>query len=353
MTLLDTLIEIVDVPSMTGEEDELCTWIQRRYEHRYTTQRVGNALIVGRRPAEGAEFVALYGHIDTVPVQEDPSARVEGDRVVGLGASDMKAGLAVMIELLDAGVREPDAGLVCVFYDQEEGPADKNGLEAVLDEAGWLVGAAISIVLEPTDLNLELGCNGVLNADIIFRGSTAHSARPWLGENAITKAGEWLASLHGREPETIRINGLEYREVFAVTKASGGIANNIIPGEFVVNLNHRFPPIYSVEEAEARLREVASVADEIVVRDRAPAGTVDLSNPAVQRLERLIGRERKAKQGWTDVARLTSRGAVAVNYGPGEVDQAHQVEESVPIANLTIAYEVLVRFLAERLTVDR
>lgn len=346
MTLLDTLIEIVDIPSVTGAEDELCTWLHERYDSRYPIQRVGNSLIVGR-PAQGAPFVALYGHTDTVPVQGDPSARIEGDRVVGLGTSDMKAGLAVMIELLDTGTREAEAGLVCVFYDREEGPADENGLAAVLDEAGWLVGAEISIVLEPTDLNLELGCNGVLNADIVFSGSTAHSARPWLGENAITKAGEWLMALHGREPEVVHIDGLEYREVFAVTRASGGLANNIIPGEFVVNLNHRFPPVYSIEEAEARLRAVATGADEVVITDRAPPGSVDLDSAAVQRLDTLIGRERKAKQGWTDVARLTSRGAVAVNYGPGEVDQAHQVDESVPIENLAIVCQVLEELLGD------
>jgi succinyl-diaminopimelate desuccinylase len=134
--------------------------------------------------------------------------------------------------------------------------------------------------------------------------------------------------------------------VFSVTKASGGIANNIIPGEFVINLNHRFPPIYSIEDAEARLRDVASGADEVVITDRAPSGSVDLDSVSVQWLDSLIGRKRVAKQGWTDVARLTSRGAVAVNYGPGEVAQAHQANESVPIENLSIAYDVLETFLA-------
>ena len=346
MTILETLIELVDVPSVTGDEDALCSWIEARYASRYVTQRVGDSLIVGH-PVGDAVFVVLYGHTDTVPVQGDPSARVVGDRLVGLGTSDMKSGLAVMLELLDNGVREVTGGLVCVFYDAEEGPAANNGLEAVLDAASWLTGADVSIVLEPTDLNLELGCNGVLNADVIFKGSTAHSARPWLGENAITKAGGWLSAMHDREPELVDIGGLEYREVFSVTKATGGIANNIIPGEFVVNLNHRFPPIYTIEAAEARLRDVTSEADEVIIRDRAPSGKIDLDHPGVQRLDALIAGKRLAKQGWTDVARLTERGAVAVNYGPGEVAQAHQVDESVPIANLQIAYDVLEEFLTQ------
>jgi succinyl-diaminopimelate desuccinylase len=253
-----------------------------------------------------------------------------------------------MIELLDKGVGEAEGTLVCVFYDEEEGPAENNGLEAVFYGAPWLIDAEISIVLEPTNLDLELGCNGTLNANVIFTGSTAHSARPWLGVNAITKGGEWLATLHTREPEVVEIGDLEYREVFSVTKAHGGIANNIIPGEFVINLNHRFPPVYSIEEAEARLREVAADADRVVITDRAPAGTIDFDSEALQRLDRLVGRQHKAKQGWTDVARLTARGAVAVNYGPGEVSQAHRVNESVPIENLDIVYDVLERFLSER-----
>jgi len=344
VTLLESLIEIVNIPSVTGDEATLCAWLEDRYRNDYHTERIGNSVIVGNQGGS-ASFAALYGHTDTVPVQGDPSARASGGRLIGLGASDMKAGLAVMMELLDTAATGDDADFVCVFYDAEEGPARDNGLEAVLDAAPWLLDAELSVVLEPTDLNLELGCNGVLNADVVFSGSTSHSARPWLGENAVTKAGVWLSELHVREPEIIDIDGLVYREVFSVTQAHGGIANNIIPGEFVVNLNHRFPPVYSLEQAEARLRDVASTADSVTIRDRAPAGTVDLDNPAVQRLDRLVGRERTAKQGWTDVARLTSRGAAAVNYGPGEVAQAHQVDESVPIENLDVAFGVLRTFL--------
>jgi len=158
VTLLDTLIEIVDIPSVTGFEEEICTWLEERYRGRYTVMRIGKSLIVGR-PDDGVPFTALYGHTDTVPVQGDPSARIVDDRLVGLGASDMKAGVAVMIELLDVGIGEADGFLVCVFYDEEEGPAANNGLEAVLDDAPWLVDAEISIVLEPTNLDLEIGCN--------------------------------------------------------------------------------------------------------------------------------------------------------------------------------------------------
>lgn len=264
----------------------------------------------------------------------------------GLGTSDMKAGIAVMIHLLeDPAVRNGAYDVVGVFYDKEEGPAAENGLEEVLDRVDWLAGAQLSIVLEPTDLQIELGCNGSISADVIFRGRSAHSARPWLGENAVTKAGDWLAKLHSRAPEAVVIDGLEYREVFSVTRATGGIANNIIPPEFVLYLNHRFPPIYDLAQAETRLRDVASGADEVVIRDRAAAGAVPERNEHLARFEEISGAGRAAKQAWTDVARLTNRGIPAVNYGPGEVAQAHQATESVPLVNLDRALEALRQFL--------
>ncbi len=345
MTLLETLIEIINIPSVTGDEDELCSWIERRFsDGPHQVLRVGDSVVVGA-PTTDAPFYALYGHLDTVPVQGDWEARIDGDRIVGLGVSDMKSGVAVMIGLLeDADLT--DANVVCVFYDKEEGPAADNGLEAVLDRCPWLTDAALSVVMEPTDLNVELGCNGTLNADVVFSGSSAHSARPWHGENAITKAGAWLSMLHELEPRIVGVSGLTFREVFSVTRANGGFANNIIPPTFTINLNYRFPPVYSIEEAEARLREIASPADEVTIKDSAPAGVVHLEDPQVARFDALVGRERVAKQGWTDVARLTSRGAVALNYGPGEVAQAHQVAESMPMENLAIAYRVMATFLA-------
>ena len=349
--IVETLAEIINVPSVTGDEDALCSLLEGRFVDK-PTQRIGNSLVVGA-PEPDAPFYALYGHLDTVPEQGDPKARIEDGRLVGLGASDMKSGVAVMIDLLEDDDLDPALDVVYVFYAAEEGSHDLNELRDVLDACPWLTDAALSVVLEPTDLNVEIGCQGVLNADIVFHGKSSHSARPWLGENAVTKGGEWLTKLHGMEPELVDIGGLEYREVFSVTRAEGGIANNIIPPTFVINLNHRFPPIYTIDEAEARLRDVAAEADEVVLKDRAPAGGAAPDDPHVRRLERVAGGRRQAKQGWTDVARLTERGAVAVNYGPGLVSQAHQVGEYVPIANLVTAYDVMRRFLGgEELTGD-
>ncbi len=348
MTLAATLIDLVNIPSVIGSEGRICTAIAERLLPVWSlqgVQRIGNALVVGQRTDR--PLIVLFGHLDTVPEQKDNGkAREAGDRIYGLGTSDMKSGLAVMIHLLeDDEVRSGPYDVVGVFYDKEEGPVDDNGLEDVLERAEWLTEADFAIVMEPTDLSLELGCNGVINADVIFHGRAAHSARPWLGENAITKAGEWLATLHSRQPTLVDIHGLEYREVFSVTKASGGVANNVLPAEFTVNLNYRFPPSYTVDQAEDRLRSLAEPADLVEVTDRAPAGTVPEGNAHLNRLEALVGGDITPKQGWTDVARLTARGIPAVNYGPGEVAQAHQAGESVTTTNLDTAYAVLRRFL--------
>ena len=350
MSIVDTLVEIVDVSSVTGDEDELCSLLGERFAS-LPTQRVGNSLVVGR-PQPGRPFFALFGHLDTVPQQGEWRARVDGDRVVGLGTSDMKAGVAVMIDLLEDEDLEPINDLVCVFYAGEEGPADGNELGSVLDACPWLVEAELCVVLEPTDGNVEIGCNGAMNADVVFRGSSAHSARPWLGENAVTKGGAWLADLHAMEPELVTIGGLEYREVFSVTRAEGGIANNIIPPEFRINLNYRFPPIYDLAEAEDRLRTVAAPADAVVIKDAAPAGGAFPDHPEVRRFEAVAAGHRQAKQGWTDVARITERGGVGLNFGPGIVAQAHQVGEYVPIANLHHAYDVMCRFLSGEHTAE-
>jgi succinyl-diaminopimelate desuccinylase len=347
--LHETLAELVSIHSVTGNEGRLCTAVAERLLPIWTMQsvaRIGNALVVGQQT--GRPLITLYGHLDTVPIQENGDPVVADGRMTGVGTTDMKSGLAVMIHLLeDDAVRSGPYDVVGVFYDKEEGPADENGLEDVLDKVPWLTEAEFAIVLEPTDLGVELGCNGAMNADVGFEGKAAHSARPWLGENAVTKAGQWLASMHERSPEPVTIDDLEFREVFSVTQAKGGIANNILPASLKVNLNYRFPPKYSLEEAEARLLDVAADADWVVIKDRAPAGAVVRDNPHLDRLLAISGAKRDAKQGWTDVARLSGRGIAAINYGPGDPGLAHQVAESVSLDSVDRAFEVLREFLID------
>ncbi len=345
--LEETLATLVDIPSETGQEGRICTAIAERMLPTYEligVRRIGNSLVVGRRG--GRPLVTMYGHLDTVPEQGNGTARIEGPLMHGLGTTDMKGGLAVMIHLLeDKAVQMGPFDVIGVFYDMEEGPADDNGLEEVLLRNPWLVESQLGVVMEPTDLKLELGCNGAMNADVVFTGKAAHSARPWMGENAITKAGAWLDRLHAMAPELVVLHGLEYREVFSVTKASGGIANNVLPAAFTLNLNYRFPPIYDLQQAESRLLEVAAGADEIRIKDKAPAGKIPEGNELLERLEGLVGGDIAAKQGWTDVARLSAHGIPAVNYGPGQPLLAHQAEESIPLANLATAYDTMYEFL--------
>ena len=254
----------------------------------------------------------------------------------------MKAGLAVMIHLLeDEEVVTGPYDVVGIFYEAEEGPATGNGLEPVLQAEPWLSEAEFAVVLEPSDGQLQIGCNGAINAQVSFTGKSAHSARPWWGENAISKAGEWLSGMHLREAELHLIDGLEYREVMSVTTAHGGIAPNIIPPRFTLNLNYRFNPRRTIDEAIQHLMTVCEGADEVEIVDAAPAGPVEVGHPFIQRLRDVSGAELAAKQGWTDVARFGVHGIPAVNFGPGEAIQAHQADESVRLADLETVYSVL------------
>lgn len=349
MSLADDLVWLVGIPSPTGEEETLCSALARRLSPRFGADgllRVGNSLVVGQ-PGPGTHLT-LYGHLDTVPAQGNAAPEVRDGRVFGVGSSDMKSGLAVMLALLDdAQVAAGPYRVAGVFYDKEEGPAHENGLEDVLDAVGWLRDAALAVVLEPTDLEVQLGCQGALNARVTFLGEAAHSARPWLGVNAITRAGEWLAEMHGRRPIPVAVAGLEFHEVVSVTRAQGGIATNVIPARFDLNVNYRFPPSFTLEEAEARLRAAAAPADEIEILDRAPAAGIPEGNPHLERLVRVTGARCTGKQAWTDVARLARRGIPAVNYGPGEVALCHRADESVAVAAMEAAFTALKRFLTE------
>jgi succinyl-diaminopimelate desuccinylase len=336
--LVETAAWLVDIPSVTGDEAGLRDAIAERLQG-MPQHAIADSLVVGQ-PGDGT--VMLVGHLDTVPLQGEVGAILEGDRLHGLGATDMKGGLAVMIHLAEALGPEK---VSCVFYAGEEGPLPGNQLSRVLEEAPWLARSSGAVVLEPTDRAIEAGCQGVINADVVFIGRPAHSARPWLGENAITKSSEFLAFLGAMEPEPHVVNGLEFLEVMSVTGAHGGVARNVIPGEFVMNINYRFAPDRSHDAAVARLHEVCAPADRVEVTDLAPAGSVDTDHPLFQALIENTAAPLRAKQGWTDVAQLSSAGVPAVNFGPGEPSLAHKPGESVRVSDLAWAYESLLDLL--------
>lgn len=340
-SVIDTLSWLVDIPSQTGDEGRICTQIAARLLPTFgetNVLRVANSLVVGERT--GRPMLLLVGHIDTVPHQGQGPARVEGGRMHGLGTTDMKSGIAVMIHLLES-LPDGPFDVIGIFYEAEEGPSEENGLEQVIARAPWITDAEFAIVLEPTDREIQIGCNGLINADVVFTGTPAHSARPWMGENAITKAGELMTRLHELEPESHIIHGMEYREVMSVTRASGGLATNVIPDRFTLNVNYRFAPDRTPEAAVAHLRATCAEADEITVTDLAPAGPVEANHPIADRIRMASGAPMTAKQGWTDVARLGTHGVPAVNFGPGDTNLAHRTDESVALDDLDFVQDSL------------
>ncbi len=336
-------------PSVIGSEKQLCDDLKDRLKEHpdWKIQRVSNNLILRRsNPDATRPKVVFAGHLDTVPEPREPiTVRVEDDRVYGRGASDMKAGDATMLALLEnfdwtTGWAEP----MFVFYEREEGPYAENGLETVFVEAPDLLEAELAVVPEPTAGALEVGCVGTAQVEITFTGKSSHSARPWQGENAVTKAGEFLAALHERAAEQVMVDGLPFYEVLTPTLARGGETKNIVPDSFWINVNHRFAPGRDREYVNRLFKDLVGDTASYEIVDFAPSGPVDLDNPHLQRLMK-TGLEVRPKQAWTDVARFAGHGVAAVNYGPGLPAQAHQENEHAELELLVECHERLENFL--------
>jgi succinyl-diaminopimelate desuccinylase len=349
-SLTDLLQTLVDTPSVTGQEQAISAFVEARLRSRGGGEilRSGQSVVWRGPRSSHRPLIVLAGHLDTVPPNRNERARREGDRLYGLGSTDMKGGDAVLLALVEnldpASLR---FDLAAVFYDAEEGPHDGNGLKRLLAEMTWLKDARLAVLLEPTDLAVELGCNGAMNAEVIVRGRSAHSARPWLGVNAVEVAAPWLANIVKHETTSHRVQGVEYRETLAVTTLRSGRARNVVPDELVLNLNYRFPPHRTLEQAEAYLRSQVPAEFEFQVVDRAAPGLVCLDRPEVQEFVRRFQAKVAGKQGWTDVAQFTAAGIPAFNFGPGIPELAHQQDEYCPIPNLGVAYQWLAAFLSE------
>lgn len=331
--LAELTARLVAIPSVTGSESILADHVIEMLGPYRRVERVGNAVLAPPAPS-GRPVVTLVGHLDTVPPQGNETPRQHEGRLYGRGTADMKGGLAVMLSLAATLPQDSPIALALVFYPEEEGPLARNGLGPVLS-SGRFPRTDLAIVLEPTDLTVQLGCLGTINAEALFRGKSSHSARPWLGENAIHAAAGMLAALAERRSHKVLVaNRLVYREVISATKALGGNARNVVPDEFVLNLNFRFAPGKSLDEALAELEAfVHSFGAGIEVVDMAPAGPICEANPILDRLL-AQGFPVEPKQAWTDVAQLGAAGIDAVNFGPGETALAHTAEESVSIESL-------------------
>jgi len=326
-------LELVNVPSESRKEGAAMELVRSLLsgEPLYDD---GDAIVWG----DAAAPVALAGHLDTVPAQENLPGQLVDGAVRGLGASDMKGGVAVMLELARAAVPAR-----YVFFTREEVALDESPLPAVF-ASGVLRGAELAIVLEPTDAILHAGCLGNLQARVEFHGESAHSARPWTGSNAIHALVEGLAPLSRLEPLDVELDGLVYREVVSAVRIEGGIAANVVPARASAELNFRYAPGRSRDEAEARLRELVP-AGELHVLHNSPSAPPALGNPLVERLRKLVP-DVAPKQAWTPVAQFAEQGIDGINYGPGATAYAHRQDEQIPIANLHAVYETLARFLS-------
>src|SRR4051794_22929281 len=341
MALARRTLELVNIPSESGNEAQLagyveaCVPLEAAYED-------GDSTIYAKR--SGKPLVLLAGHTDTVPAQGNLPGRIEDGAVVGLGATDMKGGLAVMIELARwAAGADLAYDLALLFFPREElGPAD-NPLPAVFEHTGVVDEAQLVICLEPTDNTLQLGCLGNLDARVVFEGKSAHSARPWLGVNAIRLALDGLRQALEAEPRDVEIDGLVFREVMSVTQLHAGIASNVIPARAEATVNFRYAPNRTPESAAARIHELFGAGAEIV--SNSPPAHVALRSPLVDRLRSSVDLDVQPKQAWTNVADFAARGLDAVNLGPGATRYAHAVDERVEIAELERTYDALQRFL--------
>ena len=342
--LVEKLDWFVDQYSVTREEKALADNLEKRLRAlgTHSLHRWRDGLVA--LPSVAPQLL-LAGHLDTVPHSPTQTRRREQGRVYGCGTTDMKAGLAVMLELLEV---HPEAPVGYIFYDREEGPIVENGLVPLLESAPDLPKVA-TIVLEPTNGEIQVGCVGSFHLDVTFQGKRAHSARPWQGENALYSALPLLSYLAAREPQEVVVQGQTFRQVITPTILQTHSLSNAVPGEVSINLNVRFAPGSSHQELIEEIEKQAGPKAQVRLKDLAPAGEVCHDDPTLApwiEAEQLVV---APKQAWTDVAQLTALGFPAVNFGPGEPAQAHQPDEWCPEVGLTFCYDKILKLVQKHL----
>ena len=340
---------LVDVESVSGDEQRLADLVEEalRALGRLAVERDGN-VVLARTEAGRSRRVVLAGHLDTVPLAGNVPSRLEGGVLHGCGTADMKSGVAVMLRvahLIGTGALEPGVDLTWVLYDCEEVEAARNGLGRLARTRPDALAGDLAVLLEPTDGAVEGGCQGTLRVAVRTTGVRAHSARSWLGANAIHAAAPVLSRLAAYQARVVQVDGLTYREGLNAVGIAGGVAGNVIPDECVVTVNYRFAPDRSPADALAHVRELFHDA-EIEVTDCAPGARPGLDSPVAAEFVAAVGGEPRAKLGWTDVARFGELGIPALNFGPGDPNLAHKPEEHVGVQQVLDAETALTRFLA-------
>jgi len=350
--LLDLAAALVAVPSESHQERELADLVEARLQARAPSleiERVGDN-VVARTDLGRERRIVFGGHLDTVPGNGNDGARVDGDVLHGLGSADMKGGLAVLLRLAETLHADPERAchdVTLAFYVGEEVADEFNGLREVFETRHRLLAGDLAVLLEPTDGWVEAGCQGVLVMEARFDGERAHTARPWMGRNAIHRAADVLARLSAHESDTVDVDGLAYREALQVVRVDGGIPDkyNVVPDRCVVAVNRRFAPRYTPEEAEAQVVALLEGADAVEVLQAQPGAAPNLTDPLVAEFVTGLGLPVRPKLGWTDVARFASRGVPALNFGPGDPTIAHTAGEYVTRGSLEHVYGTLARFL--------
>jgi succinyl-diaminopimelate desuccinylase len=346
--LLELTEKLCAIPSVSGNEAELADTVEvalRGGAPHLEVTRIG-ANVIARTNGGARERVVLGGHVDTVPANGNATPRRERDSVHGLGAADMKGGLAVMLTLATALGASPRRDVTFVFYDGEEVSDEHNGLRRLFAERPDLVAGDLAILLEPTGGWIEAGCQGTIHARATFHGARSHSARPWMGKNAVHAAAPMLARIAAHDAPTVNVDGLDYRESLQVVRVEAGIANNVVPDRCDIVVNRRYAPACSFDEAVAQTRALLADADEVEIVSASPAAPPNLTHPLIADLIGTGTLDVRPKLGWTDVARFTQHGIAAVNYGPGDPELAHTAGEFVVGAELDECLRVLAGFVA-------
>ena len=340
---------LVDIESESLDEQRIADAVETelaKLSH-LKVERDGHT-IVARTDLGRDQRVVIAGHLDTVPVNGNLPSHLEGDFLHGLGSCDMKGGVAIALRLA-RHVTEPTRDITFVFYEGEEIAHEFNGLGRIARERPDLLAGDFAILMEPTDALVEAGCQGTMRFDVTVRGERAHSARSWMGSNAIHAAAPILQRLVGHTNRWVEIDGLTYREGLNAVAISGGVAGNVIPDEARVTVNYRFAPDRSEAQAEEHIRAVFD-GFEVEITDSAPAAMPGLGVAAAAAFVEAVGGEVKPKFGWTDVAQFTQLGIPAVNFGPGDPMLAHKAEERVPVDHLVRVEQKLIAWLTATFT---
>lgn len=347
--LLERTALLVAIPSESHGESALADHVEAelRAQGHLTVERLGDNVVA--RTGLGREHrLVLAGHLDTVPANDNAAPQIEGDVLWGLGAADMKGGLAIMLDLA-TGLPDPAVDVTWVFYAGEEVAAAHNGLGHLFEQRPDLLAGDAALLGEPTDAALEVGCQGTMRLEVTITGARAHTARPWMGRNALHRAGHLLAALDDYQERRPVLDGCRYREALQAVFVEGGVAGNVVPDRATVTVNHRFAPDRTVEQARAHVVEVLAPhldeGDTVAMVDVAAPAPPGLDHPLLAALRERSGLEVRAKLGWTDVSRFAAAGIPAANFGPGDPALAHTRDERVERTSLDAVHAALSELL--------